>query len=73
VIVHGKETDAAAQKERAVQEAQVVGGLSARESDVVVARARGLTVKEIAAELGIAQGTVRALLFRAFAKMHRRV
>ena len=72
MIAHGtKETTsriappAAARQERSIQEAPLRRGLlSAREREVLDARTRGLIAKEIAAELGIAEGTVRALLAR---------
>lgn len=62
----------AAREERSIQASQVVvrrGLLSAREREVLDARARGLVAKEIAAELGIAEGTVRALLARVRVKL----
>ncbi len=40
--------------------------LSERERDVLAALGRGLSTKEIAAELHIAEGTVRTLLSRAY-------
>jgi two-component system, NarL family, response regulator DesR len=40
--------------------------LSERERDVLAALGRGLSTKEIAAELHIAEGTVRTLLWRAY-------
>jgi RNA polymerase sigma factor (sigma-70 family) len=62
--------DTAARQERALQEAPLRHGLlSAREREVLDARARGLIAKEIAAELGIAEGTVRALLARIREKL----
>ncbi len=43
--------------------------LSARELHILYARASGLTNKEIAFELGIAVGTVSAVLTRIRAKL----
>jgi RNA polymerase sigma factor (sigma-70 family) len=63
---------AGARQERAIQEAPLTAGLlSAREREVLAARTRGRSVKEIAHELGIAEGTVRTLLSRCFAKLRR--
>jgi len=61
VIAHGKEeADAAARQERQVQEAPLgTGPLSAREREILDARARGLSTKQIAGALRIDDSTVR--------------
>lgn len=42
--------------------------LSGREREVLLALGRGFTVKEVAAQLGLARGTVAALTARAYRK-----
>jgi DNA-binding NarL/FixJ family response regulator len=73
-MAHGKapqeKAHAPAPKERPVPQAQVADDpLSGRERDVVLALGRGLTLKEIAAQLGVAPGTVRALVARSYMKL----
>lgn len=73
MITHAKEKApaAAARQEREVQEASLRRGpLSARELHILYARARGLSNKEIAFELGIAAGTVSAVLARVREKLN---
>lgn len=74
VIAHAsqkeKAPDAAARQERQVQEAPLRRGLlSARELEILFARASGLSCKEIASELRIAEGTVTSTLARVRAKV----
>src|SRR5207249_3281540 len=75
VMAHGtKEAPAPAAAEgRQIQEAPVaalaLAGLSARERQVVLARARGLFAKEIAFEIGISEATVRVFLHRSYKKL----
>lgn len=71
VITHGKEKATAPTREkRQVQEAPVRRGLlSARETEILNARARGLLTKEIAHELKIDDVTVRVVLRRVRAKL----
>lgn len=77
MITHGaKEASrpsyAAAREERPIPQAPVDRGLlSARERQVVDARARGLLAKEIAGELAISEATVRVLLLRALRKLRQ--
>lgn len=64
-----EETSPAAPKGRQVQEAQVTDPLSERERDVLLALGQGYTPKQVAGLLGIADGTTRALLARAYIKL----
>lgn len=54
---------------REIPQAPVIDPLSGRERDVLLALGRGLTLKEIAAELGVAIGTVQSLCHRVYAKL----
>jgi DNA-binding NarL/FixJ family response regulator len=72
VMTHAKDKapDAAAPQGRQVQEASLRRGLlSARELEILFARARGLSTKEIAHELRIDDATVRVVLRRVRAKL----
>jgi DNA-binding NarL/FixJ family response regulator len=74
VIADGsKETShAAARQKRTLQEAQVERGpLSAREREILNARALGRTPKEIAYKLKISESTVYVTLFRIRRKMQK--
>ena len=70
MITHGKETTSAAAEKRQVQEPPLTGGLlSERERAVLAALGRGFSTKEIAAQLGIDDATVRAFVARIVLKL----
>lgn len=59
----------AQQEDRPLREAVRQGPLSAREREILDARARGLSAKQIAFELQIEYSTVRVILVRVREKL----